>query len=56
MRTPLNEPLARTIGVAILPQNLKVPSVRAFLGVLKEQFPASLPTLGTSLEPSAVEV
>lgn len=56
-RTPLSEPLARTIGVAILPQNLKVPSVRAFLGTLKAQFPESaLPALGTFLEPFTVDV
>ncbi len=51
-RVPLSEPLERTIGVAILPQSLKVPSVRAFLGVLKQQFSdSSLPELKTFLEP-----
>ena len=51
-RVPLSEPLERIIGVAILPQNLKVPAVRAFLGVLKQQFPESgLPELKTFLEP-----
>ena len=51
-RVPLSEPLERVIGVAILPQNLKVPAVRAFLSVLKQQFPESgLPELKTVLEP-----
>ena len=44
-RVPLAEPLVRTIGVAILPGSLKIPAVRAFLGVLKEQFPDALPDL-----------
>ncbi len=44
-RVPLTEPLVRTIGVAILPGSLKIPAVRAFLGVLKEQFPDALPDL-----------
>ena len=51
-RVPLSEPLERTIGVTILPQSLKAPAVRAFLGVLKRQFPESgLPELKTFLEP-----
>lgn len=57
VRAPLSEPLGRTIGVAIAPQNLKVPAVRAFLSVLKKQFPGSeLPELGTfpgSVKPRA---
>ena len=54
-RVPLSEPLERIIGVAILPQSLKVPAVRAFLGVLKRQFPESgLPELKTFLEPVPV--
>ena len=44
-RVPLTEPLVRTIGVAILPGSLKIPAVRAFLGVLKQQFPDALPDL-----------
>jgi len=40
-RVPLKEPLERVIGVAILPQSLKIPAVRAFLGVLKARFPES---------------
>lgn len=52
-RAPLAEPLARTIGVAILPGSLKVPAVRAFLGVLKGQFPdSSLPDLKPFSEPT----
>lgn len=51
-RVPLTEPLARTIGVAILPHNLKVPAVRAFLSTLKKQFPEALPDLKTFLEPT----
>ena len=48
VRVPLAEPLERTIGVAILPQSLKIPAVRAFLGALKVQFPEStLPPLET---------
>ena len=51
-RVRLTEPLIRTIGVAILPQSLKVPAVRALLGALKQQFPESnLPELKTVLEP-----
>ena len=38
--------LERPIYVAILPGSLKIPAVRAFLNVLKMQFPASeLPRL-----------
>lgn len=45
-RSPLAEPLERTIGVTILPSSLKIPAVRAFLGALKLQFPeSSLPSL-----------
>lgn len=56
VRAPLSEPLERTIGVAILPQSLKVPAVRAFLGTLKKQFPESaLPELRTFLEPTAAD-
>jgi DNA-binding transcriptional LysR family regulator len=40
-RVPLAEPLERAIGVAVLPSSLKVPAVRAFLGVLKARFPES---------------
>ena len=51
-RVQLTEPLIRTIGVAILPGSLKIPAVRAFLSVLKQQFPRSgLPELKTFLEP-----
>lgn len=51
-RVPLSEPLERVIGVAILPQSLKIPAVRAFLGTLKRQFPESeLPELKTFLGP-----
>lgn len=54
VRVPLAEPLERTIGVAILPQSLKIPAVRAFLGALKTQFPESaLPPLGTFLHAAA---
>lgn len=56
-RVPLAEPLKRTIGIALLPQSLKVPAVRAFLGTLKKQFPeSSLPELGTFLEPALFPV
>ncbi len=49
-RAPLIEPLERTLGVAILPQSLKVPAVRVFLTTLREQFPGSaLPELKTFL-------
>ncbi len=41
-RVTLTEPLERTIGVAISPVSFKIPAVRAFLGVLKSQFPESL--------------
>ena len=52
-RVQLTEPLIRTIGVAILPGSLKIPAVRAFLSVLKQQFPRSgLPELKTFLEPA----
>lgn len=43
---PLDQPLERPIYVAILPGSLKIPAVRAFLNVLKMQFPVSeLPRL-----------
>ena len=43
---PLDPPLERPIYVAISPGSLKVPAVRAFLNVLKGQFPESeLPRL-----------
>ena len=54
MRVPLAEPLARTIGVAIMPASLKIPAVRAFLGALKAQFPEStLPPLRTFIKSAA---
>lgn len=43
---PFDQPLERPIYVAILPGSLKIPAVRAFLNVLKTQFPNSeLPRL-----------
>ena len=43
---PFIQPLERPIYVAIAPGGLKVSAVRAFLNVLKTQFPASeLPRL-----------
>ncbi len=43
---PLDAPLKRPIYVAIAPSSLKIPAVRAFLNVLKRQFPESgLPKL-----------
>ena len=43
---PLDPPLERPIYVAISPSSLKIPAVRAFLNVLKTQFPESeLPRL-----------
>ena len=43
---PLDPPLERPIYVAISPNSLKIPAVRAFLNVLKTQFPESeLPKL-----------
>ena len=38
---PMHEPLERIIHVALLPGSLKMPAVRAFLTVLKKQFPES---------------
>jgi DNA-binding transcriptional LysR family regulator len=35
----LDEPIERTIGVALPPGALKTPSVRAFLGTLRNLFP-----------------
>jgi hypothetical protein len=35
----LDEPIERTIGVALPPGALKTPSVRAFLGILRKLFP-----------------
>lgn len=53
LRVPLAEPLERLLGVAIAPQSLKVPAVRAFLDALRVQFPESgLPTFRGVLEPT----
>lgn len=38
---PLDAPLERVIYVATLPSSLKIPAVRAFLSVIKTQFPQS---------------
>ena len=51
LRVPLAEPLTRTLGVATLPQSLKIPAVRVFLDALRVQFPESgVPTFRTGLE------
>ena len=43
---PTDMPLERPIYLALLPSSLKIPAVRAFLSVLKKQFPESdLPRL-----------
>lgn len=50
LRVPLAEPLERTLGVAVLPQSLKIPAVRVFLDALRVQFPESgVPTFRTGL-------
>lgn len=49
VRAPLEVPLERVIAVGILPSSLKFPAVRAFLDVLKVQFPESkLPPLAAN--------
>ena len=48
-RVPTDAPLERPIYVTLLPSSLKIPAVRAFLSVLKNQFPDSdLPRLELS--------
>lgn len=60
VRAPLEIPLERTIAVGILAGSLKFPVVRAFLDVLRVQFPESnLPPLGLGFangSPALIEV
>lgn len=53
---PLDQLLERPIYIALLPSSLKIPAVRAFLGLLKAQFPESaVPRLDVALPPSRVK-